>query len=504
MASSPPSSNNEHTNSTNSNQDSPIPPDQFALDTKEAFEEQFPVGQVFESMIDAKDEAHKLAHAYGFTVARSGFRICCSRGVPPRKNKKKDDFLSFETDGQTEETKKESWKYVACGFSIHFSKINRMSSHMRVLQETDPNFVMPNLERVKVTKHNLSHCKECNPGASQLQMCLKSSGKLFANLGEQVLQIVNLLNTDSHVAAPTLRQLLRPLLPPNFPISPHTLLNFRYWVKRNAMKLKPASGKAVVFSSARLSNICDGEEGHVCMRVCDALTNKSIQDCGEILQGVLREAIEEGNAGWKLLRYLEQLKASDDFFDYRIVSSDEGVVRSITWQTGVMRTSFNNFGHTLFLDFSKRRLNSMDWPYNGLAMLDSDKKVVVGSESLCIGELNECYVDIIQSTVEMSGQRSLSQINVIFGDCFIQSSLLEQLGVTTTCRFFWDHYHLLQSVWPEFLGKSFSGQLKISLEGMVYAKSADQFREFSNQALDVAYRADPCRWSSSDQIQRAP
>jgi len=486
MATTTLATNDDTPTPTQNNPSSPSPPlvDNIAADTKEGFEELFPAGRVFDDMSAATEEAaHKLSHAFGFTVARSGYKIMCSRGVPPRKKPKK-ELPWGEMVGQDDHSRpNESWKFVGCGFSINFSAVNRLTSHMKVLAKHGVEFEKPNLDLVKVTKHNLVHCEQCNPSITQLQSCLKSSGKLFNNLGDELLQIVNLLNTASHVPAPTLRQLLRPLLPEHFPLSPQTALNFRYWVKRNAMKLKPASGKAVVFSSARLSGICNGKEGHVSMRVCEALSNKSVQECGEILQGVLREAIEEGNAGWKLRSYLERLKEADDFFDYRIVLSPEGVVRSITWQTGVMRTSFNQFGHTLFLDFSKRRLNSMDWPYNGLTMIDSDKKVVVGSESLCIGELNDCYVDILRSTVEMSGGRSLSDIQVIFGDCFIQTTLLDQLGITDTCRIFWDHYHLLQSVWPEFLGKSFSGELKVALEGMVHAKTQLQFHEFCGKAL---------------------
>mmetsp|Transcript_2312 Transcript_2312/g.5737 ORF Transcript_2312/g.5737 Transcript_2312/m.5737 type:complete len:116 (-) Transcript_2312:117-464(-) len=59
-------------------------------DTKEGFDEQFPAGRVFDDMSAATEEAaHKLSHAFGFTVARSGYKIMCSRGVPPRRSRRR-------------------------------------------------------------------------------------------------------------------------------------------------------------------------------------------------------------------------------------------------------------------------------------------------------------------------------------------------------------------------------------------------------------------------------
>mmetsp|Transcript_13603 Transcript_13603/g.37592 ORF Transcript_13603/g.37592 Transcript_13603/m.37592 type:complete len:114 (-) Transcript_13603:594-935(-) len=62
----------------------------IAADTKDAFQEQFPVGRVFDDVKVATVAAHKLSHAFGFTVARSGYKIMCSHGVPPKKKHKKD------------------------------------------------------------------------------------------------------------------------------------------------------------------------------------------------------------------------------------------------------------------------------------------------------------------------------------------------------------------------------------------------------------------------------
>mmetsp|Transcript_13605 Transcript_13605/g.37602 ORF Transcript_13605/g.37602 Transcript_13605/m.37602 type:complete len:149 (-) Transcript_13605:1160-1606(-) len=63
--------------------------DNIAADTKDAFQEQFPVGRVFDDMKVATEAAHKLSHAFGFTVARSGYKIMCSRGVPPRRSRRR-------------------------------------------------------------------------------------------------------------------------------------------------------------------------------------------------------------------------------------------------------------------------------------------------------------------------------------------------------------------------------------------------------------------------------
>mmetsp|Transcript_2315 Transcript_2315/g.5746 ORF Transcript_2315/g.5746 Transcript_2315/m.5746 type:complete len:123 (-) Transcript_2315:74-442(-) len=92
MATTTLATNDDTPTPTQNNPSSPRSPqvDNIAADTKDAFQEQFPVGRVFDDVKVATVAAHKLSHAFGFTVARSGYKIMCSHGVPPKKKHKKD------------------------------------------------------------------------------------------------------------------------------------------------------------------------------------------------------------------------------------------------------------------------------------------------------------------------------------------------------------------------------------------------------------------------------
>jgi hypothetical protein len=117
-----------------------------------------------------------------------------------------------------------------------------------------------------------------------------------------------------------------------------------------------------------------------------------------------------------------------------------------------MRASFNNYGQALFLDAMKRQLNNLGWPYIATALIDGWKRFVSVSQAIICGELENAYLWIVQSTVEMSDGLRMDEIYSIIGDCFVQPTLLEKLCITcwngmlimvkNTCWWGWACAHL--------------------------------------------------------------
>ncbi len=69
----------------------------------------------------------------------------------------------------------------------------------------------------------------------------------------------------------------------------------------------------------------------------------------------------------------------------------------------------------------------------------------------------------------------------MFSDKFLDQSNVETmfgaLEISTTCRLFWDIYHITSEIWPETFGKAkWQGDFKEGMMGMIHAESEEQFQ----------------------------
>jgi len=62
-------------------------------------------------------------------------------------------------------------------------------------------------------------------------------------------------------------------------------------------------------------------------------------------------------------RLLQLLAKSDKTFLFKLAKNSNGNFTGVVWQTGIMRNSFEKFGHYLALDAMKRELNRKNWCY---------------------------------------------------------------------------------------------------------------------------------------------
>ena len=94
------------------------------------------------------------------------------------------------------------------------------------------------------------------------------------------------------------------------------------------------------------------------------------------------------------------------------------------------------------------------------------------------------YAWVLCSMEAMEPSRKLSSVQMMFGDCAIQDTLLDVLGISDSCCIGWDVYHLLHQVWPNapvLISKYHL--IRKSLEGIVYAKSQEEFDACYQQSL---------------------
>jgi hypothetical protein len=118
-----------------------------------------------------------------------------------------------------------------------------------------------------------------------------------------------------------------------------------------------------------------------------------------------------------------------------------------------MRHDFELYGSTLFVDRLGRPLNNKGWPLMTMAMLSGDSQVFLASQAVVISETVEACAWVLRATTEMTTQRRLEDIKVIYSDGILPGErLVQDLGITDTCKIVLDHHHLLSEeigVWPK-------------------------------------------------------
>ncbi len=77
----------------------------------------------------------------------------------------------------------------------------------------------------------------------------------------------------------------------------------------------------------------------------------------------------------------------------------------------------------------------------------------------------------LKSIFEMAPRQPKSQVNIVAPDCFVSQSLLVSLGIQETCKLMWDHFHIIESVWPTRLGPHYFNENKPLLKKLLSASS---------------------------------
>ncbi|KAI2495286.1 hypothetical protein MHU86_19224 [Fragilaria crotonensis] len=131
----------------------------------------------------------------------------------------------------------------------------------------------------------------------------------------------------------------------------------------------------------------------------------------------------------------------------------------------------------------KRQQNALHWPYIAMVVLDGDKKIFVACESISCAERIETYAWICDFVFTHAPRRPRKDVNMIFSDCFVTDSLLQSLGIQTTCHIGWDAYHLLREDWPSYFGNALWPLVVDSMKKMLFGNSEAEYQEGYTSAI---------------------
>ncbi|EJK50475.1 hypothetical protein THAOC_30532, partial [Thalassiosira oceanica] len=94
------------------------------------------------------------------------------------------------------------------------------------------------------------------------------------------------------------------------------------------------------------------------------------------------------DAVFQFVDYLKLIQARAKGFSFKLAEDTSGKKKTllgVLWMTATMRRNFELYGDYISLDMMKRGLNTLLWPYIGVAMYDNMKKVCLACEGTLCG-----------------------------------------------------------------------------------------------------------------------
>jgi hypothetical protein len=401
--------------------------------SKDSFEmhasQLFPPGRMFASYVQLRVAVEMFQKAWGASTSHGSSRLCCYYGKPSRKPR----VSVVEPLKQRVQTP--SLKEKLCPFKIlySFQGISGFKKKDKMCYQ------------VKITTVDYEHTCELSPASCRL--ALKGSGKLIPDLAG-LQDILSILREHPTLDHKVLRTLLQKYVPFYLSVDGAYIRNFRL---RALTFLDPSTELTMVDARALTSN---------CRTAADEFVTSDNPIFAKNFKGLLQKTLQEGGDTWVAMRYFKALKKEVPGFDFRFKYDDMGRPTAICWMLPHMRTNLLRYGDVFFLDAMMKDFNELSWPYIGPTVKDGEMKIRQVAECVAINESLDIYQFVIQSMASIETRWSLKDLHIIFADQFITKTLLQNLGIVSTCTLRCDYHHIVNEVWPKQFGTTVFKELK--------------------------------------------
>jgi hypothetical protein len=444
---------------------------------KVAFEmhalEMFPSGRLFASFVQLRVAVDMFQKAWGASTSHGSSRLVCFYGKPTKMPR----VTVVEPEKQRARTP--SLKEKMCPFKILYSLQGRQKGAAK-----QPNIYY----QVKITTTDYEHTCELSPTSCRL--ALKGAGKLIPNLAG-LQDILSILRATPNTDYKLLRALLQKYVPFYLSLDGTYIRNFRL---RALNYIDNTHDLTMVEARALTSKV---------RSAADEFVTSDNPIFAKNFKVLLRKTMQEDGNTWEALKYLRTLKEEVAGFDFRIQYDPKGRPIAICWMLPHMRTNLLRYGDVIFLDTMMKDYNKLSWPYMGPTVKDGEMKVRQVSECIAIEEKLDIYQFVLHSMASMERRWLLSSLRIIFADQFITKTLLENLGIASTCTLRCDYHHVINEVWPKQFGISKFKALKPYLSRMLKSNTEEEYKLSYGNAMEVI-ADDPIKASYVEKIYENP
>ena len=328
-----------------------------------------------------------------------------------------------------------------CTWFIKFKPVIEKSttSNLSSATTTDGNLTnVQQCKRVMITEISNMHNHETSP---QEKLTVAPKSTKTKKIDPIVfVQLVHIRITLNH-RLPTrlIRSFLRDALPNSMYMSPKFLINVRSRIEKLAQD--PSVVETDNISVESLTQLLKPTnwmpELHNILSENVSPVYKHLDKLFELIEDV--DKVQE----LKLERILSTLQDADKSFLYVMGKNPSKQFTGAAWQTGVMRSSMERYGHYLALDGMKRELNDRHWCYFAVSILNDVHESQVVIECLAVGERLDVYKFMLDALIRFTAM-NVNKTKICASDAFLDDDFIKHFFPRS--NYIRDRYHLVENV----------------------------------------------------------
>lgn len=294
---------------------------------------------------------------------------------------------------------------------------------------------------------------------------LNRSGKVTKKVADALTEVLaSTVTSRNKPSLPAVREKLEPFVKDVMTVSSKNVGNLLGAVKRRIDNgdYVPNSLQVDVSSLEQLSNFSG--------------TEQSASRCQQILDACISNT--SNGESWQVLSLMRGILAADpERFRYRIHYNDEGQIDGIMWQDGRSRAALSKHGAKAFWDMRLAEGQNRDgYVYCAWILIDSNRQICPGVESVLLGETNALYEFVHKGAIELTPGFSARDVKLAFVDDRLNFDDIRAMFPDVLVML--DTFHFLKgNRGISILSKDFGGnwtKVKEAFGSAVYAKTEEE------------------------------
>ena len=135
--------------------------------------------------------------------------------------------------------------------------------------------------------------------------------------------------------------------------------------------------------------------------------------------------------------FIFELAQAEDCPNYcgkgRARNSTDKELLGVVWMTATMRRNLELFGSFLCFDMMMRGINTLFWPYVGIALMDEFGKLCLGCEGIVFEETSEMYQFVVSFIMKHCPGLLMDDVRFVAADRFLNQKRLGGWGSKIQC-----------------------------------------------------------------------
>ena len=237
-------------------------------------------------------------------------------------------------------------------------------------------------------RFNTRHGGECRPSCQNRIATQQRSGNYLKKIPDPTMfSLLHMFEQNGGcISSSTIKNTIAPVWPKQKAMTKHDVFKIKVKLVKLLPIFKQTNGDFQKFQEQATSNeLLSGIDDAPCLNDDEAY-DMAASSWFEIRNSFGGKRVD---AVFQFVDYLKLIQARAKGFAFKLAEDTSGKKKKllgVLWMTATMRRNFELYGDYISLDMMKRGLNTLLWPYIGVAMYDNMKKLCIACEGILCGE----------------------------------------------------------------------------------------------------------------------